>query len=244
MTNKILQFPALRSGLRRSPSPTPAALDPEQVADALGSGRCPADSSFDQFLSDPMRALSSQYFTPLAVAVRAAEWFSERNIRTVVDIGSGAGKFCVAAALAGHCHFTGLEHRERLVATARSLARTFHVENRVHFLQGALGAARLPSADAYYLYNPFEENVVEQAARIDEDVELSEERYSRDLHAVRELLIAARPGTYVLTYNGFGARLPAGYRHLCVDRELPNVLSLWRKTTPRLVVHHGPSSAS
>ncbi|MEO8184428.1 MAG: hypothetical protein ABI895_36935, partial [Deltaproteobacteria bacterium] len=144
MTNKILHFPA--SGLRHCPTRTTPALAPEQIADALGSGMCPMDSSFDQFLSDPMRALSSQYWTPLAVAARAAEWFAERNIRTVVDIGSGAGKFCIGAALAGHCYFTGLEHRERLVTAARALARTFKVESRVHFLRGALGATRLPSA--------------------------------------------------------------------------------------------------
>src|SRR4051812_18571180 len=106
MTDKLLYFPMLRSALQRatSPAPTTAGMNPAQVAEALGAGMRLTDASFDQFLFDPLRALSSQHWTPLAVAARAAEWFEQRNIRTVVDIGSGAGKFCVAAALAGHCH--------------------------------------------------------------------------------------------------------------------------------------------
>ncbi|HKO92099.1 MAG TPA: methyltransferase domain-containing protein [Polyangiaceae bacterium] len=223
------------AGLPSTRTPPSAA----QIAVALGDGAIPTDSAFDRYLSVHARDLSSQHWTPLAVATRAAEWLDKFNIRTVLDVGSGAGKFCVVAALAGHCHFTGLEHRQRLVTCARSLARTFDVDKRVHFIQGALGTVRLPDVDVYYFYNPFEENILEDGARIDADVELSRQRYARDLLAARELLTAARSGTYVLTYNGLGARLPVSYRPVCVDRELPNVLRLWRKAAPRIVVGAG-----
>jgi SAM-dependent methyltransferase len=199
------------------------------IAHMFRAGRCPSDSSFDQLLSERARGLSSNYWTPLLVALRAAQWFEACGVRTVVDIGSGAGKFCVAAALAGRCHFTGLEHREHLVTCARTLARAFNVENRVYFLQGALGAVRLPAADAYYLFNPFEENVLRPEECIDRSVELSDERQTRDVQAVKQLLFEARAGTFVLTYNGFGGHLPPGYREVRTDRELPNVLRLWKK---------------
>ena len=210
----------------------PLLPQPEQLAEALRAGRCPGDATFDHFLTDQERVLSSQYWTPLEVARRAAQWLEECRVRTVVDIGSGAGKFCVAAALAGHCHFTGLEHREHLVTCARRLARTFQVQDRVHFIQGALGSASIPAADAYYLYNPFEENVMHEGQRIDASVELSGERQARDLLALRRLLLGARTGTYVLTYNGFGARLPPSYSEVRVDRELPNALRMWKKMSP------------
>jgi SAM-dependent methyltransferase len=205
------------------------------MAAELADGRLPGDAAFDRHLSREARALSSQHWTPLAVAVRAAEWFDEFRIRTVLDIGAGAGKFCVAAALAGYCHFTGLEQRERLVACARSLALSFGVQQRVHFLHGRLGRVRLPNVDAYYFYNPFEENLLASSSRIDDEVELGADRYARDLRAVRELLSAARAGSYVLTYNGLGGKLPAGYQTVCIDRELPHVLRLWRKAVPRIV---------
>ena len=206
-----------------------APSSPEQITQALRAGMCPPDSAFDYHLDDGVRPLASQHWTPLAVAMRAAQWFDECDIRTVVDIGSGAGKFCVAAALSGHCHFTGIEHRAHLVTSAWAVARTFKVQDRVYFMHGALGQLRMPAADAYYFYNPFEENVMGPGDRIDAEVELSAERHARDLEAVHSLLMAARSGTYVLTYNGIGATLPLTYVRVRVDRELPNVLCLWRK---------------
>lgn len=233
MTDNLLRFPVPRHGANgalRAPRNPSAA----EVAEALSAGMTPPDAHFDQFLAPEVRALSAQHWTPLAVAVRAAEWLAEHRIRTVVDIGSGAGKFCVAAALASHCHFTGLEQRERLVISARALAHTFGIESRVHFLHGELGTARLPSTDCYYLYNPFEEHCLDPGERIDGDAEIGADRQARDLAAMAELLASARPGTYVLSYNGFGLRVPEGYRTVCIDRELPNVLRLWRKTAGRL----------
>ncbi len=237
MADKPLFFPQRDAGdgEPNSPAAGPERADVGRVAEALGAGGCPADSLFDQFLWEPMRSLSGQHWTPLAVAARAAQWLDECNVRTVLDIGSGVGKFCVAAALASRCHYTGLEHRGHLVTCARNLARTFGVEARTHFIHGALGEARLPTVDAYYLFNPFEENVLEPTERIDESVGLSGERLTRDLEALHLLLLRAPVGTYVLTYNGFGGDLPGSYSRMRVDRELPNPLCLWRKSASRLI---------
>jgi len=199
------------------------------VADALRTGSCPGDGAFDRFLPDELRVVSGQYWTPLVVATRAAEWFADLKVRTVVDIGSGAGKFCVAAALAGRCRFTGLEQRRRLVASARTLARRFEVDDRVSFVEGALGNTATPVADAYYLYNPFGEYLIGSTDPFDSGLERSDERYARDVAAVQDLLQRAHFGTCVLTYNGFGGRVPSSYQQICVDTELPNELRLWRK---------------
>lgn len=186
---------------------------------------------FDQFLPDELRAVSDQYWTPLAVIQRAAEWLDEFNVRTVLDIGSGSGKFCIAAALGTHCHFTGLEQRPRLVAAARTLARTFGVTDRACFIEGVFGVQELPRVDAYYVYNPFDEAAFHPETRLDHDVDHSHERRHRDIAAMQKLLREAHVGTYVLTYNGFGGNLPLAYRELRVDRGLPQVLRLSRKVS-------------
>jgi SAM-dependent methyltransferase len=212
---------------------TQVAADPtpRELAIALRTGRCPSDHAFDRFLpQELLRVVSGQYWTPLVVAARAAAWLDDVDVRTVVDIGSGAGKFCVAAALSGQCHFTGMEHRPRLVDASRMLCQVFGVEDRVHFIEGTLGETAVPPADAYYLYNPFGENLFGSIDHLDEDVELGEERYDRDIAAVEGLLHEARVGTCVLTYNGFGGQIPPTYREVRVDYELPSVLRLWRKT--------------
>lgn len=91
----------------------------------MRAGSCPDDGSFDRFLPEPLKLVSPEYWTPLAVAQQAAKWADDSGFRTVVDIGSGAGKFCVAAALFGKCRFIGLEQYSSLVTSARALVDLF-----------------------------------------------------------------------------------------------------------------------
>ena len=87
----------------------------------------------------------------------------------------------------------------------------------------------IPPVDAYYLYNPFEENLYEDLGCLDRQVELSQERFERDIRAVERLLVAAPRGTCLVTYNGFGGRVPTSYQMLRVGRGMPSPLYLWRK---------------
>jgi hypothetical protein len=199
------------------------------VARTMRAGRCPRDATFDRLLPHDLRRLSGEHWTPLVAVARAAQWLDEVGVRTVVDIGSGAGKFCVAGALAGRCRFIGIEHRAQLVASARELARALGVDDRVEFAHRVFGRDPLPAADAYYVYNPFGENVFGSEHPFGEDVDVSEERYARDVAALEELLQSAPAGTYFLTYNGFGGRVPHTYERVRIDRELPSVLCLWRQ---------------
>lgn len=211
-------------------APMGAALPAaHEVAALIRAGGWPHDELFDRFLPPRLRQASGVFWTPLVVAARAAAWFAEQGIGTVVDIGSGAGKFCVAAALGGDCRFIGLEHRQRLVTAADRLARLFQVDHRVQFIAGPLDPARAPAADAYYLYNPFAENRFGPESQLDADVELGEECFQRDVTATEALLRGAPRGTYVVTYNGFGGRVPDSYEKVRVDRTLPNMLRMFRK---------------
>jgi SAM-dependent methyltransferase len=199
------------------------------VAAALRTENCPTDREFDRFLPEDLRAVSDDYWTPLSVAKRAAEWLDDLNIRNVVDIGSGPGKFCVAAALVGRARFTGIEQRSSLVASARALANVFGVSGRVRFVHGALGVAPTPFADAYYLFNPFGEYWFDSSRDTEGDVEFNAARRAHDVALVEQLIRSARVGTWLLTYNGFGGRVPECCDQIRVDWTLPGTLRLWRK---------------
>jgi hypothetical protein len=173
--------------------------------------------------------VSDQHWTPVAVALRVAEWLEGAGARSVVDLGSGAGKFCVAAALACRCAFIGIEQRPRLVEVARSLARRFGVNDRVRFVAGTLGRCAIPVADAYYLFNPFGENLLEPREHLSDDVELGPDRYDNDVVAMERFFECAPAGTWVVKYNGFGGQMPLSYERVLVDRAFPNVLRMWRK---------------
>lgn len=214
-------------GEERTP-PTDADA-PSRIASDLRVGRLVEDPSFDRLLLPELRRVSDLFWTPVAAALRAAEWLDAEGVDSVVDIGAGAGKFCVVAALASRAHFTGLEQRPRLVAAARSLARQLNVDDRVEFIEGTFGADPLPRAAAYYLFNSFGENLFDVDERLDSDVELGDPRYLRDVRATERMLEDAPVGTFLLTYNGFGGRVPADFSALRVDWRLPCVLKLWRK---------------
>ncbi len=208
----------------------PPPLDPALVAQHLRAGDTVPEGAFDQFLPPRSRALANQHWTPLAVIRRVARWLEELEIESVVDVGSGAGKFCVAAALsAPHCRFVGIEHRRWLTAAARDLARVFNVEDRVEFIDGAVGEIAVPRAAAVYLYNPFGENMVDGNDHIDEEVELTGARYQRDIATVARLLNALPTGTFVINYNGYGGKMPRSYEVVRDDVDLSYPLRVWRK---------------
>jgi hypothetical protein len=190
-----------------------------------------SDFSFDRLLPMRLRAASDRFWTPLDVVRRAALWLEELGVRSVVDIGSGVGKFCVAGALATSCSFTGIEQRSPLATVARNLARALAVDDRVSFIDGRFGEVETPMADCYYLFNPFEENLFSADEALDNQVELSAERFRTDVRHVRSLAVGLPVGAYVLTYNGMGGRLPDYLNEVRVDRELPAVLRLLQKTS-------------
>jgi SAM-dependent methyltransferase len=202
---------------------------PQRIAQALREGTHFNDRAFDSHLPADLRAASRVYWTPLYVARRAADWLTPLGVQTIVDVGSGAGKFCVAAAIAGGFKLTGLEQRPRLVSAARNLAQVFGVESLVTFIEGAVGDAPMPSAHAYYFYNPFGENLFCAQDQLDSDVELGSARHHRDVSTIEAQLLDAPLGTYVLTYNGFGGLMPSCYREVHRDNRLPNTLQLSQK---------------
>lgn len=208
-------------------------LSPARIAEALRVGQCPPDGAFDSFLPEDLGELSADQWTPLEVALSAASWLQEFGVHRVVDIGAGPGKFCIAAALAGRCELVGLEQNPRFVAVARSLARLFGVHDRVRFVQGVLGDDVLPPADAYYLYNPFAQHLFAPSDDLGWGASPNYERYRRDVMTAQDVFRRAPAGTIVLTYNGFGGLMPASYEACRIDRELPCVLRMWRKSESR-----------
>ncbi|MEZ4372803.1 MAG: hypothetical protein R3B07_18405 [Polyangiaceae bacterium] len=188
-----------------------------------------SDEAFDQLLPQHVRAHSRQYWTPVSVARRAAEWLTEERCCHLLDIGSGPGKLCSIVALCSPLEVLGIEHRGDLIACSRSLAESLGLDLRARFIHAALGEVALPSVDAYFLYNPFGENLLGNEGQIDQTVEFSEVRFRQDVRLVQGLLRAASSGTCLITYNGFGGVIPPGYVDKRVERHGLNDLVLWRR---------------
>jgi SAM-dependent methyltransferase len=207
----------------------PPVRDARLLVSMLRAGRTVADEAFDGFLPQELREVSAHYWTSLRVVRQAAAWLRDIQVRSVVDIGSGAGKFCVAAALLTPCRFTGVEKRASLVDAARELAEAFDVGGRVTFVTGDLAAIPALAADAYYLFNPFGQYDFYSRRFAEPGAAFTAEGFAEDVAAVTALLSGARTGTFVITLNGFGGPVPSSYEQLDIARRLPGTLRLWKK---------------
>ena len=191
------------------------------------------DALFDALYSERIRSLSRHFWTPVSVARRAAELLQRPGVHRVLDVGSGVGKFVLAAAASAPViDFVGIEHRRPLIHAARSARDLLGIPN-ARFLLGDATRESWASFDAFYFFNPFAENLFVDDDRIDDGVELSASRFIHDVRRVEDRLRAARVGSVVVTYHGSTGRMPACYNLDTSEAAGTDCLRVWTKRRER-----------
>lgn len=178
--------------------------------DSLGSQSYQNDDSFDEFFSPRIKKLSKVHWTPLSVAKRAANFLAPNPGCKVIDIGSGVGKFCLAAA--HYCpdsEFDGIEQRINLHMTAEHSKEISGLEN-VHFIHGDFTEINLDSYTGIYFYNSFAENLY-SFGRIDNTIEHSPSLYNYYANYLYMLLDGKPAGTRLATYHVSENEIPICY---------------------------------
>jgi len=206
----------------------------DELREALRACKPVHDRDFDDIYPFGIRVVSRTFWTPVRVALRAAELLVRNENSSVLDVGAGAGKFCIVGALSTNARFTGLEHRASLVTVAEDAAARVGAAALTNFVHGGLAGIEWERFDAFYFYNPFSENLYGRHDHLDDTVELSQERFRRDIDAVYRGLEDARPGARVVTYHGFGREFPPSYECQMREGAGSDVLELWvRSDGPR-----------
>lgn len=208
-------------------SPRGSSASTRPVARALRTGQRVIDRDLDEVFPLEARRASKVHWTPVAVAAHAARLLADRPGATILDVGSGVGKFCLVAAATVRARIRGIEQRAHLVEIARSAAAKLEVD--VEFIHGTLDSQDPRQVDGIYLFNPFAENLSPVRDRIDNSVELTPERFRRDIEMMERFLRGARLGTRVVTYCGFGGTMPDDYVLSFREWHGSN-LELWVKT--------------
>jgi predicted RNA methylase len=201
------------------------------VRDALKRRLAVPDVVFDAVYPCWAQEVSHRFWTPVHVAVDAATALRRAGATHVLDVGSGVGKFAVVAALAAGLNVTGVEHRPQLVASARSAAARYQAS--VRFVCARIEEVDARAFDAFYLFNPFGENLVGADEQLDDAVTLSSKRFAEDVTLVERWLEDAPAGTSLVTYNGFGGRIPGSYRMTSSQPSGRHFVRLWRKRDVR-----------
>jgi hypothetical protein len=229
------------SDLESDRGETGPPTDAEGVAWATGNYPITEDS-FDLVYPDAIRSRSANFWTPVAVARRAAEFLAPTPGARVLDIGSGVGKFCIVGSATTGAWFSGIEHRPHLVAIANGAVRQFQV-SRVAFTAGMIGDIDWSCFDAFYLFNPFEENIFADSGALDRSVTLSEDRFWIDAAFVERKLASLPVGVRVATFHGFGGRIPPSYELVAQHPMHGGVLRLWTKVSPHEKIDGGTLEA-
>jgi protein-L-isoaspartate O-methyltransferase len=185
------------------------------------------DSEFDQLYADRIRSLSIVHWTPVNVAVRVAMFATQDGQKRVLDVGSGAGKFCSIGALLSEATFVGVEQREYLVEASNELAARLNLPNARFYHMNAMDVS-WAEFDSIYLFNPYSENV-DPEIHIDQLCELSFGLFVKYVRDTERQLAETRSGTTVIIFNHFGGELPSDFE--CVHKEEINFLPLevWKK---------------
>lgn len=186
-----------------------------------------SDPEFDAIYPAELQAVSEFHFTPVAVAKMAARFLVDEPGTRVLDIGSGAGKFCMIGACCTTGHFTGVEQRESFWILSQQLATCLEQSNRLRFLHANITDIDFEPFEAVYLYNPFYENVV-PAESIDQSVQLERHLYDDYCGYVKTALEALPSGTRLVTYFSYLDEVPGCYA--LVSAAFDGKLKFWEKT--------------
>ena len=199
----------------------------ESIADELRNGDTVSDARFDRVYPVHVQESSDSHWTPIVVAKRAAQMLVVAPRSRILDVGSGAGKFCIVGALTTPGEFVGIEQRPHLAEVAQDAAKRWNVR-RVSFVMGDMSRIDWRQFTGFYMFNPFYEHISEKT-RIDNTIPYSNILYERYLDTVKNKLRLAAIGTRVVTYYGFGGEMPDGYRMITREPLDCDALELWVK---------------
>jgi SAM-dependent methyltransferase len=194
----------------------------------FSAGSLGSDAAFDAVYDVGIRALSEQHWTPVAVAGRAARLLALAGAKRILDVGSGAGKFCIVGALCTAAEFVGVERRAGLVEVARRAASGLGA-SRATFVHAKVEAFSFSGFDGFYLYNPFYEHVSEKRLNIDGGVKRTPKAHRSVIRATAERLRSAAPRAFVVTFHGSGGVMPRSYRFLGDELAGNDRLEVWVK---------------
>ena len=185
-----------------------------------------SENQFHLLYPPSLHTLARNHWTPLLVARKAADFLAAEKSSRILDIGSGIGKFCLAAAYYNSdCFFVGVEQREDLVQYAEAAKQATGLKN-VSFIHGNITGVDFGLYDHFYFYNSFYENLT-VAEKIDDRVSYSIELYNQYSRVLYKQLEQRPPGTRIATYHGMTDILPPGY--LEGGNDVNGLLKFWVK---------------
>ena len=183
------------------------------------------DKEFDSIYPLKVREMSKRHFTPIDVAIKAAQFLITKPNQKVLDIGCGVGKFCFVASSYSNAIYTGVDYRPHFIALCIILSEKHRFKN-VNFIYSDIIKVDFSEYDAFYFFNSFLEQT-DSTARLDDTVETNFENYKKYTAFLKEQFTKKPIGTRVVTYHGYNNQLPESYK--LVKTDFDGLLKCWEK---------------
>ena len=183
------------------------------------------ENNFGKLLPKDLQKVSKTFFTPIRIAQIATQWLTEDGPKKIFDIGAGIGKFCISGAHYSDSFFYGIEYRESLVDIGNELIKHFEIKNVV-LEKGDILDVNFKLYNAFYMYNPFFENLV-APKRLNNEVRLADNLYDTYKNYTEQQLDNAPISTRLVTYHGNNFEVPSSYEK--VNQTDDGLLKLWIK---------------
>lgn len=197
----------------------------EEMLHTIKNNQVIDDEVFDQLFPQHIRSAAAFHFTPVEIVKAAADFLVEKEGVKVLDVGAGAGKFClIGAALTGG-HFTGIEQRTSLVEIAQQLALKYDLVN-TKFIHGNMTDLHFSDFNAFYIFNPFMEH--RTSADLDDYLKTDPALYDLYSNFVKDQLDRMPVGTRLVTYFSHGDEVPESYLRVGGDEDAK--LRFWVRT--------------
>lgn len=185
-----------------------------------------SDERFNMLYSEHIREVAAKHWTPMEVAEKAASFLSTKPGAKILDIGSGAGKFCLIAAYHHPLvHFTGVEQRLGLIELCNELKEKLQLTN-VDFVNKNMQDEDFSKYDHFYFYNSFYENIP-GTVKIDYTVKYDEALYKYYNRELYKKLDETPIGTRIVTYHSLCYEIPKGFEIIGTD--YAEYLKYWQR---------------
>lgn len=180
-----------------------------------------SDTKFHYLYPPTIQRLARLHWTPLATVKKVVPFLVPGDGARILDIGSGVGKFCLAAAFhRPNAFFYGVEQRKELVEHAQSAKKAIGLPN-VSFICNNFTKIDFKQYDHFYFYNSFFENI-NGTSKIDRNISFSERLYDHYNRRLFKQLDEMPAGTRVVTRCCWEDRLPPSY--VVVDQDFEHML--------------------
>ncbi len=185
------------------------------------------EDEFNSIYPENIRKHARVHWTPVDVAKIAAQYLAVKPAAKVLDIGSGAGKFCMIGSALTNGFFTGIEQRENLVQVSRKISKYYRLKN-VEFIHSNIIHVPFSEFDSFYFFNSFYENR-EAFSSIDYSITLNTKYYSLYSEYVKSELSKTPAGTRLVTYHSELKEVPSSFQLQATACD--DCLIFWKKSS-------------